>query len=225
MRKIKWAMCDDASYSCYIYTTKLENVDVLESVGYCLSSADLPDFIKEKDPDVLLLDIQMESATSGIDIIPVIKAIKPALKIIMLTGYDYEDYVYQAFVNGADNYLLKEVSSAEQIATMIIHVFQETADVPADIAKRLASKTKRVESGMQSLLYTFEIMTKLSPAEYDILKALYNGESYKDIASSRFISDSTLRNHISRILKKFNAPSVKALLPKLQALHVFEYLR
>lgn len=102
---------------------------------------------------------------------------------------------------------------------------REPAHVPTGIAKRLANKTKRVETGMQSLLYMFEIMTKLSPSEYDILKAHYiTAESYKQIASSRFITDSTLRNHISRILKKFKSPSMKALLPALQELHVFEYL-
>ena len=224
MEKIKWAVCDDAFYSCYIYVSKLESIEALESVGHCLKSADLPDLIRTKEPDVLLLDIQMESTTSGIDIIPIIKTIKPDLKIIMLTGYDNEDYIYQAFANGADNYLLKDISLAEQIASTIMDVYQGTAHVPTGIAKRLANKTKRVETGMQSLLYMFEIMTKLSPSEYDILKTLYNGESYKQIASSRFITDSTLRNHISRILKKFKSPSMKALLPALQELHVFEYL-
>lgn len=114
------------SHSCYIYISKLESIEALESVGHCLKSADLPDLIRTKDPDVLLLDIQMESTTSGIDIIPIIKTIKPDLKIIMLTGYDNEDYIYQAFANGADNYLLKDISLAEQIASTIMDVYQGT---------------------------------------------------------------------------------------------------
>lgn len=64
MEKIKWAVCDDAFYSCYIYVSKLESIEALESVGHCLKSADLPDLIRTKEPDVLLLDIQMESTTS-----------------------------------------------------------------------------------------------------------------------------------------------------------------
>lgn len=224
MKKIRWAICDDADFFCYIYKTKLENVEDLEFAGCCMRAADAPSMVKEHMPDVLLLDIQIETVTAGIDVIPALKAAAPNMKIIMLTSYDDENYIYKAFANGADSYLLKDASSVDLIVSTIVTAYENKATVPPKIAQIIAKKAHTVESSMKSLLYVFEIMSTLSKSEYEILKALYNGDSYKDISSKRFVTESTVRNHVTRILKKFNSPSMKKLIADLKEIGIFNYL-
>lgn len=221
--KIKWAICDDADYFCYIYQTALEKEERLEFVGYCNSGVECPAFVSRVKPDILLLDIQMETKTAGIEIIPTLKQIAPQLKIIILTSYNDENYIFQAFANGADSYLLKDTTD-EQVAETIIHAYENKSVLPAEIAHVLANKTRNIETSVKSLLYMFEIMSKLSKSEYEILKAAYFGESYKDMAAKRFVAESTIRNHITRILKKFNSPSMKVLIENLRELEIFKYL-
>ncbi len=223
MKKIKWAICDDADYFCYIYKTTLEKDNRFEFVGYCLKAADCSALVEREHPDVLLLDIQIETNTAGIDIIPELKQIAPAMKIIILTSYNDENYIFQAFANGADSYLLKDTAK-EQAAATIAKVYNNENMLPPEIAHTLANKTRTVETRMKSLLYMFEIMSKLSQSEYEVLKAAYNGISYKDIAASRFVTESTIRNHITRILKKFDSPSMKTLVQNLRELGIFDYL-
>ena len=86
-------------------------------------------------------------------------------------------------------------------------------------------KTKSVETGMKSIMYAFEVMSRLSQSEYEILKDLYNNKCYKDIAKKRFIAESTVRNHITRILKKFEFTNMKELISVLKEIKIFDYLR
>ncbi len=226
MKKIKWAICDDASYYCYIHKTRLEDFDNLEFVGSCQSAKEAKELVLLKKPDVLLMDIQMETQTAGIDILPSLKEASPDLKIIMLTSHDDEKYIYDSFVAGADNYLLKDTVSSELIASSITDTFNGDPKVSSKIAQILADRAKNTEKGIQSLLYVFEIMSKLSQSEYEILKMLYNGCTYSEISKKRFVAESTVRNHITRILSKFdNYHSMKNLISDLHELRIFDYIK
>ena len=71
-------------------------------------------------------------------------------------------------------------------------------------------------------MYIVNSLIKLSPTELDLLKDLYNGMQYDEIAKKRVVENSSIRSMVSRILKKFDAPTMKALLEELRELKVFD---
>ena len=95
MKKINVLICDDAEYVCDIISEHLRSAPDIEVMGFAHNSAEVVELM-EKKPDVLLLDIQMESDMAGIECIPKILEKSPNTKIVMLTSFDNEDYVYSA---------------------------------------------------------------------------------------------------------------------------------
>ena len=83
------------------------------------AEAFLFDYAEDKSCDILLLDIQMQEEKTGIDIIPEIKSISPETKIIMITSFDDSEYIFNAFANGADNYVSKTESVDYIVKTII----------------------------------------------------------------------------------------------------------
>lgn len=221
MNTIRWTICDDAEYLRTSFKLELENQRNLEFVGDAHDSKSCVKMVAAQKPDILLLDIQMDTETAGIDIIPELKKIAPAMKIIMLTSYDDENYVFSAFANGADDYIYKSLSKAE-IVSSIINVYNNTSMLRPEIAKKLTKRSLEIENQHKSLIYIVNIMTKLSTSEFEVLKSAYNGDSYKKIAAERFVDISTVRTLASRVLRKFNTNNMQHLIQELSSLKVFE---
>ena len=112
---IHWAICDDAEYLCKSFEWAFEKEPDLVFDGFATDEQSCLELVKEKRPEILLQDIQMEEPTTGIEIIPKLKEIVPDLKIIMLTNYDDDNYVFSAFVNGATDYVLKTLPNLSLI--------------------------------------------------------------------------------------------------------------
>lgn len=221
--KIKWAVCDDADYICTNFKMDLSRYDNFEFLWKANSGAQCLQLMEQSPPDILLLDIQMETETTGIDILPELKELSPSTKIIMLTSFDDSEYIFSAFANGAESYLVK-TTEADKIAETMVSVRENKTMLPPDIARKLALKSKQIANSQKSLLYTAEIMSRLSASEYIILKEVCAGRSYKEIAQTRFVDVSTVRTHASRIIKKFNLPSMNDVVKALRELNVMDWL-
>lgn len=223
MQIINWAICDDAKYLCKSFELAFEGEPDLNLVGAAHDKGSCLQMAGEKKIDVLLLDIQMETPTAGIDLIPELRGIDPDLKIIMLTNYDDEDYVFSAFVNGANDYVQKSLPNQEILRTLRA-VFYNRSMLRPEIARKIASKGSKIQEQSKSLMYMVNMMSKLSTSEFEVLKAAYYGESYKQIAASRFVDVSTVRTLASRVLKKFETNSMQHLVQELSKLGIFEFI-
>lgn len=220
---IRWAICDDADYICINFQMDLGLYKEFEFVGKANDSTACLELVRQTRPDILLLDIQMETETSGVDIIPQLKDDSPKTKIIMITSFDDSEYIFAAFANGADSYLLK-TTPADKIAEAMTLVHENSTMLPPEIAQKLASKSKQIAHTQKSLLYTAEIMAHLSASEYMILKEICAGHSYKEIAVLRFVDISTVRTHASRIIKKFGANSMNEVVQTIRDLNIIDWL-
>lgn len=220
---IHWAICDDAEYLCKSFEWAFENETDLVFEGFATDEQSCLKLIREKKPDILLQDVQMEEPTTGIDIIPKIKELMPDLKIIMLTNYDDDNYVFSAFVNGATDYVLKTQPN-QDILKAIRDVSENKTSLRPEIAQKLVKKSNEIQKQNLSLVYAINMLTKLSTSEFEVLKQCYYGDSYKQIAETRFVDVSTVRTLASRIIKKFEYDSMKNLVKALSKLKVFEYL-
>ncbi len=226
MSKIKVAICDDMKDLCISYKKLLGSYDDIEFVGMAHDTENCLKLVKNTEIDILLLDICFGSGQGneeGISIIEKLHKINPDLKIIMLTGFKNEDYVFKAFINGASDYVEKSLS-VEKIIDSIRNVYANNYNLTGDASKILVNKIKHISEGQNSVLFVINKLLLLSQSEFEVLKMLYYGSKYKEIAKIKFVEETTVRTLASRILKKFGYDNMKELLDFLHSLKIFEYM-
>jgi DNA-binding NarL/FixJ family response regulator len=218
---IRLAICDD--YKHFINTMRLEIMDHddIELVGECNLAVDCIPMLTECQPDVLLLDIQMETSSAGIDILPKIKELFPDLTIIMITVSEIEEDIFNAITNGANNYILKDMSNSD-ILKKVVETYTDQAVIDNAIFQKYLSQSKIKNNDYNSLLFLITMISKLTKSELEILKMLCTGKTYSQIASERFTSESTVRTIVSHITKKYNVDNINTLIAQINNLELFE---
>ena len=200
MKKIRVLICDDLPEICEAYKERMEFEEDFECIGTVSSGSSCIDAVGKLSPDLLLLDIQMETKTAGINALAEIKKAFPETKVIMLTGYDDEEYILSAFANGADDYFVKSLSMDDLLDTMR-DVYNDRGKIRVDIAQKLAQQTKRIMSRQTSIMYMFTNIYKLTSGEVELLKSIHSGKTYNQLAEENFVEPNTIRKEAYRILK------------------------
>jgi DNA-binding NarL/FixJ family response regulator len=149
-------------------------------------------------PDVVVMDIGLPGM-SGIEGVAKIKALAPATEILMVTVYEDEENIFQAIRAGASGYLLKK--------TLPGKLLEAIAEIHAGGAPMTASIARKVLAAFKGNAPSSAPESSLSLREKEILSALVNGQSYKQIADSCFISIDTVRSHIKSIYGKLRVHS------------------
>ncbi len=223
MSKIKVAICDDAAYVCKGYSMQVNSCEDMECIWCAYDSAECIKMIKSEKPDVLLLDIQMEDEKSGIELIPEIKKLSADTVIIMLTSYEDDEYIFLSLLSGAAGYVIKS-TSADETLNKIREEYDKLFDKsPSDnVMDAFKRETKQLYSSHKSLLFILDYIVKLSPREYNTLRDIYKGLSYREIAEKNVVEECTVRTCASKILKKLNCKSMKELITVLKKLKIFE---
>ncbi len=220
---MKLVICDDMIGLCEYYKKVFSETEDIEVVGIAHNGVDCKNMVKETAPDLLLLDIQMNSSDEGISIIEELLEIKSDLKIIMITGHKVDDYVFRAFALGAKEFLYKDLADAD-IISKVRDVYNNKAVLDSDIAGILAKKSRDVMIRQKSLLYVINQITKLSKSEIEVLRGVYYGKSYREISLERFVEEGTIRAQASGIMKKFETKSMKNLIKMLKEMEIFEFI-
>ena len=149
-------------------------------------------------PEVILMDIDMPGI-SGIQATSMIKSVFPEIHILIFTVFEDETKVFDALCAGASGYLLKK-SSSVRILEAIVELQNGGSPMTGEIARKVLEFFSRPASKNKNEY-------SLSEREFDILKCLVKGESYKRIADNCFISVSTVCTHISSIYRKLHVNS------------------
>ncbi len=151
----------------------------------------------ELNPDVAVLDIRMPEVT-GVEAARNIKLQNPSVKILMLTAFDDDPYVFALLQAGADGYVLKTSSSEDLVKA--VHLVAEGKSVlsPEITAKLLQSVTQR------SVSYVSEGVTMLSPRELDVMHLTARGMTNREIGHELGISHRTVQGHLSSVYTKLN---------------------
>jgi len=161
--------------------------------------------VREKKPDVVLLDIRMPEI-NGIECLKIIKSHYSNIKIIILTTFDDEVYIYDALRNGADGFLLKGTSKGELINSVRI-VYNNGVTVDSEIAKKVFALFGRLVKTLpnpNNNIRDDQDINELSKNEIKIIQMLGRGLSNKEITEELHFSEGTVRNYISSILKKLD---------------------
>jgi DNA-binding NarL/FixJ family response regulator len=144
--------------------------------------------VQKVQPDVVLMDLRMPEI-GGVEAIGELRRVAENIRILVLTNYDEDDYIFRALKAGAMGYLLKS-SPQEEIIRAVEMVHQNQSCIPPNIAKRLTEAIGHEE---------------LTHRELQVLKLAADGLTNKAIADRLFISAKTARNHVTSCLFKLGA--------------------
>lgn len=197
---------DNAEIRSY-FSNILAHEPDMELLGCAASGAEAVRMALQLQPDIVLMDIQMETRVAGIAASKQILAQLPQTKIIILTILEDDDLLFQAYCAGVIDYIIK-TDSVSQILTSIRNAYQNQLILRPKYAEKIIDELKRVREEQTSLLYSLNILTKLSNSEFEVLKCLYRGMNARQIAESRCVSLGTVKTQIHSILQKFGLKSV-----------------
>ncbi|WP_416200661.1 MAG: Stage 0 sporulation A-like protein [Thermocaproicibacter melissae] len=197
---IKVLIADDQELirqSLKIILSSRENLEVVDAVA---DGQEVIRSIRKNPPDVVLMDIRM-AHMDGVQCTKIIKENYPQIKIIILTTFDDDEYVYNALKYGASGYLLKGVSMDE-----LVNAIETVHSGRAMINPDIAAKVVRLFSEMARADYAIQVGSKgveeLNHTEWKIIREVEHGASNKEIAEKLNLSDGTVRNYLSSVLNK-----------------------
>lgn len=224
MNKIKILIVDDMTDIREYFNMILSREPDIVVAGLASSGIEAVHMAKALKPDVILMDIQMESRTAGIDATHCIKTIDPNIKVIVLTIHQEDEYLFQAYCAGVMDYIVK-TDSISQIINSIRTVYSNQLLLRPGIANKIINEFSRMKTQQNSMIYILSIISKLTNSEFEILKCLYEGNTNKVISETRFVSPSTVKSQVNSILKKFEMKSMKEVVKLLKQLNFDEILK
>lgn len=170
--------------------------DQVQIVGQATSAEVASGVIAQTRPDVVLCDVRV-GRESGIDLCRVIVRQYPDIKVVLLTVYDDEHYLYQALRVGASGYILKRIDGAELVGHLARVREGETVIDPA-LAGRVALSAARLTAGE----FWPGAHLGLTQRESEVLELLVSGHSNKAVASKLVVSEDTVKTHIRGLYRK-----------------------
>mgnify|MGYP004492463971 FL=1 len=197
-----------------------------ECLGMCSDAVCCMKFAETLRPDLLFLNVQPGEEQTCIEIIGRLKNSAPGMIIIMLTENCDTDFIFNAVMQGVDGYVIKDSGPKEYIPRIknLYNEIRQHENDSINVISVIKEKVNDMYDSRAELMYIISKLIKLSPAEIEILRDIYNGMKYREIAEKRFVEEGTVKSSTSRILKKCNEKRMKELIEKLKKLSVFDYL-
>lgn len=195
---IKVAVIDDQALVRSGFAVMLNLEDDIEVVAEAGDGAAAIEIARNHRPDVILMDIRMP----GMDGLAATKAIVDAadwpVKVVILTTFDPDEYVYQALRAGASAFVLKDISP-EDLVTAVRTVADGGALLAPSVTRRLISRFAAPPSLDPSVVARLD---RLTSREREVLVAVADGSTNIEIADDLFVSAATVKSHVSSILTK-----------------------
>lgn len=172
--------------------------DEIDVIATALNGQEAYENMKIYTPDIILMDIQMP-ILNGVDAIKKIKAEYKDVKIVILTTFSDDEYIYEGIQNGANGYMLKD-TSPEKIVEGIRSVYEGGSLIEPHIATKLLNRFNEMASS--NYVQNTEEHVDLTTRELEIVHLIGEGYNNKEISDELFISVGTVKNNITRILDK-----------------------
>ena len=196
---IRVLLADDQALIRAGFKVLVDSADDLEVVGEAITGREAVDLARRLLADVVLMDIRMPEM-DGIEATRRIvrEGDGPAVRVLMLTTFDLDEYVYDALRAGASGFLLKDVP-ADQLADGIRLVAQCEALLAPSATRRLIHEFARTSPARRE---PPPAMAELTPRELEVFRLIARGRSNAEIAGELFVGETTVKTHVTRILMK-----------------------
>ncbi|MDD2485436.1 MAG: response regulator transcription factor [bacterium] len=165
-------------------------------IGVAKNGMDAVEMARSLDPDVIIMDISMPEL-SGVEATRQIKKECPRVAVLILTVYQDNEHIFEAIKAGASGYILKDI-----VAERLVEAVRMASVGEALVEPTIASKLLEEFSNISNYREAANVFDELTTREIEILQAIADGHGNKDVAASLFISEKTVKNHLSNIFKK-----------------------
>lgn len=179
----------------------LERNDQVVIVGEASNGQEAIELASALEPEVILMDIRLPDV-DGLEVTRRIKADHPDIAVIMLTMHDNEEYVVGAVRAGAAGYVLKDISPKELVSAIQTVRQGGTIIEPGLLRKTLGSLASSGAARADRLVEEIEALT---PREQEVLGLLVEGMTNREMGQALYISEETVKNHVSAIIQKLRA--------------------
>lgn len=167
----------------------------LQIVGEAANGNEAVEKTRQYQPDVVLMDINMPGM-NGLEATRIIKQEFPEIGVIALTIHDDEEYIFEMVNIGVSGYVLKDVD-ADTLINAVKQVAVGKSIIHPDITAKLLDEFKRLNKSEEEL-------PRLTAREKEVLQCVVKGLSNKEIGEQLYISEKTVKNHITNILRKLD---------------------
>ena len=193
-------IADDDALARAALRTILDAHDDVELVAEAQDGQEAVDRARQLHPDVALLDIRMPNLDGLEAARQILAATSNRCRVIMLTTFDLDEYVYDALKAGASGFLLKD-APAERLLAFIRLAGQGDALLDPTITRRLIERYARTQTAGEEAVGP---LSELTPRELEVLEQVARGRSNAEIAAELYLSEATVKTHVSRLLAKLD---------------------
>ncbi len=194
---VRVVIADDQGMVRSGFTTLLNSEPDIEVIGEAVNGQEAVTCAGQLQPDVILMDVRMP-VLDGLQATRQITAMAGAPKVLVLTTFDLDDYVYQALRWGASGFLLKD-ASARELADAVRVVAAGDALLSPGVTKRLIAEFARMGAPHGP---NRKRLDNLTERESEVLALVARGMSNAEIAARLVVAEQTIKTHVSRILMK-----------------------
>lgn len=179
-----------------LFISHMKDIRVVATAG---NGQEAIEACKIHNPAVVLMDVKMP-IVNGVEATKTIKELFPEIKVIILTTFVDDEYIFQALTNGASGYLLKDAGS-EKVQEAILEVYHGGAMFQPSVAQKVVDKFQQIQHIQKQVDPRIEELTN---RELEIIRLVGEGKSNVEIASELYIAKGTTKNHISNLLTKLD---------------------
>ena len=222
-RKIRILVAEDFDLLREDLCEFLDSQEDMEAAGSAGGKEEIVKLARKMEFDLILMDIEMEYLTSGIEAAEQIRNEKPEAQIIFLTAHDTNQMINTAMGAGAVDYIVKGCPD-EELLFHIRSAFSGKPVMEAKIQKMLMSEYSRLRQSEQSLLFFITNVGQLTPVERELVRLLLQNYKVGQIAELRVVELVTVKTQIKSLLRKFNCTRTKEivnLIHELKLEHLF----
>ena len=195
----------------------------MEVVGSASSGQEICALARERDCDVILMDIEMETMQAGIAAAETIHQARPEVKIIFMTAHETEEMINSAMASGAVDYVVKGCPD-EVLLDHIRRAYTNETNLDPRIRQTVMKEYTRLRQSERSLLFFINNVARLTGAERELVKLLLEGKKIPEIARLRCVEVVTVKTQMKGLLGKFGCSRSKEIVQMIRQLgleHLF----
>ena len=223
-RKIKVLIIDDMDSIIKRFKRILSCTGDIEVTGTASSGCDAIVMAISHKPDIILMDIEMETRNAGITASEQIVKMLPDIKIIILTVCEEDETIFSAFQTGIVDYIVKS-SDSDEVVSAVRAAYQNKSLLRPGIAEKILREFRRIRNSENDMMFALNILSKLTESEIYLVELLIQGKNRREIAKIKCVEMSTVKSQINALLKKFNMHNTKGIIYMLKGINIFEIIK